>query len=425
MFVAVVALLVACGEPRTEPANDPEVETFEIRGDVSGMEVSALGEDDALVLTLNDGLDELRIEENGPFVFSEELEDEDEYEVTIETEPPEHDCAIENASGVIDRAWVTDIEVECEHLEEPPPLEPAYFTVDIDESESELDVIVGDDLEFAAVVENTGEEAGQQNVELFVDGEPRDTASDVELDGGQHEPVVFEFETDVAGPGFYEIEVHTDDDSDSAFGTVRDEDGDAPAYFGVTIDEAASDLEVSETQTVAVSAEVENLGDVQAVQDIRFSVGDAHQDVVDGLLLPGQTPQTVVFEWSTAFGDAGTYTAEVATDDHTATAEITVSALDDEFVTVDIDHAASTLAVEEGDTAEIVADLKNLGADTATQDIVRAGQYRLCRLRIPGGLRRASQRDSRASDRVWRRLRGVRLRGAVEVAIQAYPTRYL
>jgi hypothetical protein len=117
--------VAACGgsggdEPPPEPAeptdpdpggsgsgDDPD-ETFSIGGSVSGLTGSGL-------VISNSATDELTLNADGAFTFTTELDDGDAYDVTVVTQPtvPDNVCTVENGSGDVAGADVTDVEIFC------------------------------------------------------------------------------------------------------------------------------------------------------------------------------------------------------------------------------------------------------------------------------------------------------------------------
>lgn len=87
---------------------------------------------------------------------------------------------------------------------------PAAFEVTALDSE-EVTVAEGDAAEIGATVENTGEEAGTQTVELTLDGERVDS-TDLELDAGDDDTVSFDVDTADRGGNEYDFTISTDDD---------------------------------------------------------------------------------------------------------------------------------------------------------------------------------------------------------------------
>lgn len=87
----------------------PPPPTFSIGGTVGGL---ASG---ATVVLQNNGADNLSVSTNGPFTFDTELEDGEDYIVTVFQQPanPSQTCTVANGSGAVTGAGVTDVEVTC------------------------------------------------------------------------------------------------------------------------------------------------------------------------------------------------------------------------------------------------------------------------------------------------------------------------
>ncbi|MBS3782096.1 MAG: VCBS repeat-containing protein [Candidatus Thermoplasmatota archaeon] len=113
-------------------------------------------------------------------------------------------------------------------------LEPAYFEVEIIDYDE--NVTVGDNVTVELTVENTGELEGTQDIVLTVDDTEVDSR-EVTLAGGDTESVEFTWETEEAGD--YDLEVASEDTSDSVTVTVgevdeEEEDGLVPGIPGFT-----------------------------------------------------------------------------------------------------------------------------------------------------------------------------------------------
>lgn len=79
--------------------------TYSVGGTVSGL-VSA-----NVVVQLNGGQSVTLT--NGPFTFPNRLEDTSSYAVVVTSSPPEHDCTVLGASGQVNGADVTSVQVNC------------------------------------------------------------------------------------------------------------------------------------------------------------------------------------------------------------------------------------------------------------------------------------------------------------------------
>ena len=105
-FLAVL-FVTACG---TDSSNDTPAPptSFKIGGTASGVQNSGL------VLRLNDKED-LAISSNGAFSFTGELSDTAPYAIKVKSRPayPNNTCELENGSGTVNAADVSDVEIKC------------------------------------------------------------------------------------------------------------------------------------------------------------------------------------------------------------------------------------------------------------------------------------------------------------------------
>ena len=85
--------------------------SYSVGGSITGLEGSGL-------VLQNNGGDELVIDANGDFVFSENLPDGQSYSVTVLTAPsdPDQTCTVLDGSGTIAGANVTTVQINCESL---------------------------------------------------------------------------------------------------------------------------------------------------------------------------------------------------------------------------------------------------------------------------------------------------------------------
>ena len=90
--------------------NGDGVTLYSVSGEVQGLAESGL------VLSLNDE-ESLVLDEDGAFSFDQELEDGDDWAVTVSEQPGQATvCELDNASGVIMENDVDDVQVACEQL---------------------------------------------------------------------------------------------------------------------------------------------------------------------------------------------------------------------------------------------------------------------------------------------------------------------
>lgn len=141
------------------------------------------------------------------------------------------------------------------------------------------------------------------------------------------------------------------------------------ADFAVEIDVEASQLEVGAGATVEVHADIENIGDAQGIQDIEFEIGDAFEATEEEVELGTDESTTVTFQWETAEGDEGDYTAVVRSDDDEDSVDVIVDVGVEAFFAIYFDEAESTLDVTLGDPLEFVVEVENTGAVADTQEV--------------------------------------------------------
>jgi len=146
-------------------------------------------------------------------------------EVTVEATPDEGWEFVEWTGDVTDTdptITVTmdeDKEITAWFEEEPEPDE-AYFEVEITAYDDEVEE--GDTVTVEFEVENTGELEGTQDIVFSVDGTEEDSV-EVTLDAG--DTYSGEFTWEAGEPGDYDLEVASDDTSDSVTVTVEEEPG--------------------------------------------------------------------------------------------------------------------------------------------------------------------------------------------------------
>ena len=93
--------------------------TYTVGGTISGLT--------GTLVIANNGVDELTITQNGPFTFTTPLATGSNYEVSIVTQPSGELCSIQNGTGTVDGANVTDVTISCVSN---PDIGTNYFAVD-------------------------------------------------------------------------------------------------------------------------------------------------------------------------------------------------------------------------------------------------------------------------------------------------------
>ncbi|MCU4927058.1 hypothetical protein OB905_13900 [Halobacteria archaeon AArc-dxtr1] len=94
--------------------------------------------------------------------------------------------------------------------------EPEAASFDVDDlSPGDITVPADEMVDVSATIANVGDEDGEQDIELRVDGDATDVQT-VSLDGGDEETVEFDVDTSEHGSGEIEYGVYSDDDDETA-----------------------------------------------------------------------------------------------------------------------------------------------------------------------------------------------------------------
>lgn len=106
-FVGLLAVL-GCKDPKKVIDAPPTQYLVTVGGAIVGLEQTT-------VVLQNNGGDNLTVAQNGAFVFPTEIFENDDYEVTVLTQPsnPTQACTVANGSGVAGRTDVTNVVVTC------------------------------------------------------------------------------------------------------------------------------------------------------------------------------------------------------------------------------------------------------------------------------------------------------------------------
>ena len=281
---------------------------------------------------------------------------EDENEVTffVDGEPVETDEPIEWEEGASEEVTLT-LDVE----DDDPDPDPPNFDVTIDDTNSPI--TEGEELTVDLTIENTGEETDTQTITLEnFDGDSVDTAS-VTLGEGAQETVTLTWATEAGDAGTDDITVSSDDDTATQSVEIQA----LPANFDVTIDDTNSPVTAGED--LVVDATIENTGGEEATQEIALTDFDGEPVDEQSVTLAGGASESITLTWSTDDTAIGSGDITVASDDDTATQEITVVDPDAAVFEVTITDAPDT--VTEGDDATVEYEIENTGPATATQDI--------------------------------------------------------
>lgn len=192
-------------------------------------------------------------------------------------------------------------------------LEGSYFSVNIDSINSP--VTEGDTLNVTATINNTGDMADTQEIELMIGGTIRDTKT-FTLDPGADNVVTLSWGTVEGDGGDYTAEVASKDETDSQAITIIE-----ASTFEVSIDSTTSPVTVGDA--LKVHATVSNTGRETGTQEIGLMIGNVTMDTIDGTINPGGDI-SVALRWDTGEGDEGTYDAQVYSADDSYTMSVQV-----------------------------------------------------------------------------------------------------
>ncbi|WP_255193205.1 right-handed parallel beta-helix repeat-containing protein [Natronobeatus ordinarius] len=227
---------------------------------------------------------------------------------------------------------------------------------------SDTNVDTGSVVTIDAAVQNVGDAAGSQTVDLEVDGEVVDEEA-VTLESGQTTDLTFTHQFDHAG----EFDVVVAGEFVGTVTVSEPADDPEPAFFGVELLETNAPVQAGDS--LEVSATVENTGEEADTQSIELVAGGAVVDSADVTLDEGET-ETVTLTWTTGADDVGeAIPLEVRSDDDTDTATVAVEepAGDGELVVYGAEADRSHVALDE--TVTVSGDLYN-GGDAVTTETV-------------------------------------------------------
>lgn len=257
-------------------------------------------------------------------------------------------------------------------------LQPATYEVDIVEGDSRLDVVAGQTIDVVIEVQNVGDVAGEETIEL-VDERDESVLDDisVDLEPGDDEDVELSFETDAddVEDSPFEVTAESPDDTDTVTVTVED----VEAYLDVEIvdldPETVDEPVPGEESTVSVEIDATNLGTESLEQDVTFLVDGEERVDPETVELDGGESETLDVDLPIEYGDAPAVdiTVESEDDADTETLEVTgVAAFD---ITILDATGAVEQPVEVNETFTPEIELENVGGQdgNATVDVWFAG----------------------------------------------------
>ncbi len=214
--------------------------------------------------------------------------------------------------------------------------------------------VKGHEFSLDYTVTNIGDDEATQTIAFTVDGDLM-KGEEVNLEEGQKHHGEFTWTPDELG--FFTLKVSSDDHSDDiTVSVIKD------ANFELSIREL--DREVIEGDSVLVRSNVENTGEAEDTQTIRFSVDGDLKDEKE-VTLEGGDSETLELSWQTEKGDAGIYEIEVAGQDDKEDGRVEV--LEADVFAVDIRPQERELV--EGEEVVVDYTVRNTKDEQDTQDI--------------------------------------------------------
>ncbi|MFT4958393.1 MAG: hypothetical protein ACI9PP_001312, partial [Halobacteriales archaeon] len=221
-------------------------------------------------------------------------------------------------------------------------------------------VVEGDRLTVTARIENVGALPGNQTVTLSVAGEVSDSRK-VTLGGGENRTITLAWETTEGNSGDHSVSVTTDNGSATRLVQVLE-----PATFTVDIDSTNSPVTIGDrdAHNLEINATVKNVGDQPGNQTVTLAVGTVQRDVMAVALDAGES-RRLTFRWPVEEGDAGTYTARVATGNDSVRTDVRVN----EPSSADLSIDETDAPVEAGSPMRFTVSVENPGSAVISERV--------------------------------------------------------
>jgi len=226
--------------------------------------------------------------------------------------------------------------------------EPARFEVTLESMQQE--VTVGEHLTVNATVSNEGGLNGSQTLSFSVDGVEQES-TELSLASQQSETVSFGYRTTSADPFELELTVATDDDEATETLNLV-----GPTTFAVSVETVGA---VAAGENITVAYTVENVGETDGTQTVRFSTDGVERTRESVTLSPGEHIEgSYTYRTSSADAPAVVVAVESANDTVERTVEVVTA---DSLTVTELNHTGPVVAGEEFD---LTATVEN-GADVA------------------------------------------------------------
>lgn len=223
---------------------------------------------------------------------------------------------------------------------------PPFFAVDVNEFDSDTQVVAGQNATIVAEVTNTGETQTTQDISITSPNTDI-TVSDIVLNGGETREIERDVETVSAdGNSTIDVTVASDDDSDSLPVTVDNATGATYTVDILAINETVDEPAASGDETVEAEVQVENIGQQNGNQEIVFAVDGDERETNGSVELDASAATTFNQTIELEPGDAPAVDVSVSSANDTDTESVTVTPLP-EFVITSVDVPGNVEVDEE------------------------------------------------------------------------------
>jgi len=182
------------------------------------------------------------------------------------------------------------------------------FSVNINETESDQNVVEGKDVNISTEIENRGSDDGDQRITLYDFNYPETIldSENVSLEAGDSDNITLTWETELNDAGNYILVVASEDQDDIIHVTILKQ------AFEITINSPESDGEFYENNEIVVNYTVTNVGDVEDTQTIEFYIGDELIETKENIKLASGETYTDEFTWTPE--ERGEYTLKITSE---------------------------------------------------------------------------------------------------------------
>ena len=277
-------------------------------------------------------------------------------EFRFDASPEDDGATVAVRSANETAAAETTLIVDSQQAESPS------FEVSFDEGDQQ--VVAGNDLTVTYTVENTGTAVGTQDISLLVNGTSVASDPAVQLDPGENRTDTFSYPVDSSALPAVTVTVATRNQS-----VQRTVDVLEPPQFNVTLRESQSTLNVTAGQPIELAVTIENRGEVTSSQTVDLGIGSLGSDSVSVQLAGGASTQRT-FSVGTETGEAGSYTATIASANDSLSRDVTVDPVtqpDPANFSVRID--STNAPVLAGNPLTVNVTVQNTGNASGTQTV--------------------------------------------------------